>query len=97
MFVVATLSTSILIQWSLITDVEPSGYIITYSNTNTQCFNDTRTISITDASAEGSNIPDLQEGTEYRINVILERVDGATADEDIVIATTAFIGIYINA
>ena len=95
MFVVASLSTSILLQWSVIADVEPSGYIITYSNTNTQCFNDTGTISITDASAEGSNIPDLQEGTEYIINVILDRVDGAI-DVDIVIATTAFIGIYIN-
>ena len=95
MFVVASLSTSILLQWSVIADVEPSGYIITYSNTNTQCFNDTRTISITNASAEDSNIPDLQEGTEYRINVILERVDGAT-DEDIVIETTAFAGTYIH-
>ena len=95
MFVTAALSTSILIQWSVIDSVEPSGYTITYSNTNTHCFNDTGTISITDATAEGSNIPDLKEGTEYKIKVILERVDGAT-DNDMVVVTTAFIGMYIT-
>ena len=85
MFVAGLSSTSILLQFSVIEGVEPSGYTIIYSNTNTQCFSDSVTLSITD---EDYNIEGLEEGTEYTITVILERTDGLS-DRDIVIATTA--------
>ena len=79
--------TSILLQFSVIEGVEPSEYTIIYSNTNTQCFSDSGTLSITDASAEGYNIEGLEEGTEYTITVILERTDGLS-DRDTVRPTT---------
>ena len=88
MFVTAVSSTSILLQFSVIEGVEPSGYTIIYSNTNTQCFSDSGTLSITDASAEDYNIEGLEEGTEYTITVILERTDGLS-DRDTVRPTTA--------
>ena len=88
MFVTGLSPTSILLQFSVTEGVEPSGYTITYSNTNTQCFNNSGTLPITDASAESYNIVGLQEGTEYTITVILERTDGLS-DRDTVRPTTA--------
>ena len=84
-------STSILLNFSVIEGVEPSGYNIIYSNTNTQCFSDSDTLSITDASVEGYNIEGLEEGTEYTITVILERADNAS-DTDTETVTTADAG-----
>ena len=44
-------ATSISLQWSVIAGVQPSGYIVSYSNTdNTDCFTISDTVSITDAS-----------------------------------------------
>ena len=88
MFVTAVSSTSILLQFSVIEGVEPSGYTITYSNTNTQCFSDSGTLSIT---VEDYNIEGLEAGTEYTIAVILERTDGLS-DRDTVRPTTADAG-----
>ena len=87
MFVAGLSTTSILLQFSVIEGVEPSGYTIIYSNTNTQCFSDSGTLPITDASAEDYNIVGLQEGTEYTITVILARTDGLS-DRDTVRPTT---------
>ena len=90
-FVAGLSSTSILLQFSVVEGVEPSGYTITYSNTNTQCYSDSGTLSITNASAEDYNIEGLEEGTKYTITVILVRTDGAS-DADTVTATTAVAG-----
>ena len=90
-------STSILLKFILIEGVEPSEYTIIYSNTNPQCFNDSRTLAITNASTVCYNITDLEEGTEYNITVILAQADGARY-RDTTTATTATAGksyIYI--
>ena len=87
--------TSILIRWSVIESVveAPSGYNISYSNTeNTDCFTISETVSITsDARNESYNIQGLQEGTEYSITVSLWR-DGAITDKDTVKHSTADAG-----
>ena len=88
MFIAGLSSTSILLQFSVVEGVEPSEYTIIYSNTNTQCFSDSGTLSITDASAEDYNIEGLQEGTEYTITVILARTDGASDRDTETAATT---------
>ena len=74
--------TSISLQWSVIAGIQPSGYTISYSNTdNTDCFTISDTVSITDGSDMDYVIEDLEEGTEYTITVTLLRDDEAT-DED---------------
>ena len=67
-------------------DLEPhvtaSNYIISYSNTNTDCFNtSTGTIAVA-ASETMYTLNDLQEGTEYSITVTA-LVDGRTIEESL--------------
>ena len=81
-------ATSIFIDWTVVDGVVPTGFTVSFSNTdNTDCFTDTSTTTITDGSARSYNIEDLQEGTEYTIIVSLLRGDEAT-DEDTVTQAT---------
>ena len=79
---ISATATSISLQWSVIDGVQPSGYTISYSNTdNTDCFTISDTVSITDGADMDYVIEGLQEGTEYTITVTLLRDDGPS-DED---------------
>ena len=84
--------TSILISWTVIDGVEPSGYTISYMNTdNTECFTDSDTVMDVDASADDYDIQGLREGTEYTITVTLSHGGEATG-EDTVVRTTPDAG-----
>ena len=86
---ISATATSISLQWSVIAGVQPSGYTISYSNTdNTDCFTISDTVSITDGSDMDYVIEGLEEGTEYTITVTLLRDDGPS-DEDTEIQATA--------
>ena len=85
-------STSIFISWTVIDGVEPSGYNISYMNTdNTECFTDSDTVTDIDASADDYNIQGLQESTGYTITVTLSR-GGEATDDDTVVHTTPVAG-----
>ena len=85
----APTTSSILIEWTVVDGVVPTGFTVSYSNTdNTDCFTDSNTTTITDSSATSYDIEGLQEGTEYTIIVRLFRGDEAT-DEDTVTQATA--------
>ena len=82
-------STSIIISWILY-DVTATEYIISYSNTDIDCFNisyDDTTVSI--MSVE---LTDLEEGTEYSITVTAILSDDGETASATVIATTLPIG-----
>ena len=88
-----TSTTSLTISWTLDDSVTAASYTISYSNTNTQCFNEfydsitgiTGTIMYT--------LTGLQEATEYSITVTAILSDGETA-EDSLTATTMAAGWY---
>ena len=79
-------STSISIQ--LTVTVPATGYTISYSNTNTECFTDSNTVTDIDGSAGGRTIGGLEEGTQYTITVAIE----GRADEDTVVQATQDAG-----
>ena len=68
-----------------------TGYSISYSNTDTQCFTDSHTVSGIAAGETGHTLTDLEEGTEYTITVTALLTGGGT-DEDSVTATTLAAG-----
>ena len=83
-------STSLTISWILADDVTATEYIISYSNTDIDCFNisyDDITVSI--MSVE---LTDLEEGTEYSITVTAILSDDGGNASDTVTATTLPIG-----
>ena len=86
----STFTTSLTISWTLADDVTATEYIISYSNTDIDCFN----ISYDDATVSimSVELTDLEEGTEYSITVtaILSE-DGGTAS-DTITATTMSVG-----
>ena len=87
---ISATATSISLQWSVIDDVQPSGYTVSYSNTdNTDCFTISNTVSITDASDMDYVIEGLEEGTEYTVTVTLLQDDDGPTDEDTEIQATA--------
>ena len=84
-------STSLTILWTLVGGVTAtSHYTISYSNTNTQCFNysndDIAGIAATEATLAG-----LQEGTQYSITVTVLLSNGKTGS-DTTTATTMATG-----
>ena len=82
-------TTSITISWILY-DVTATEYIISYSNTDIDCFNisyDDTTVSI--MSVE---LTDLEEGTEYSITVTAILSDDGGSASDTVTATTIAVG-----
>ena len=66
-------------------------YTISYSNTNTDCFNDSDDMTGIVASETMYTLTVLQEGTEYSITVTALLSDGGTA-EDRLTATTMTAG-----
>ena len=66
-----------------------SDYTISYSNTNTQCFNDSN--DITDITATETTLTGLQEGTQYSITVTVMLDNGRTVS-DTTTATTLATG-----
>ena len=81
-------SSSISIQWSVAEGTVVSGYTILYTNTNnTECFNDSDTVSISEGSSNSYEIEDLEEDTEYRITLTLSHENGPNDTEILMIAT----------
>ena len=68
-----------------------TGYNISYSNTDTQCFTDSDTVPGIAASETSRTLTDLEEATEYTITVTALLTGGGT-DKDIVTATTLAAG-----
>ena len=63
---------------------------ISYSNTDTQCFTDSHTVSGV-AGETSHTLTDLEEGTEYTITVTA-LLTGGGADEGSITATTLAAG-----
>ena len=91
MAVDSTNSTSLTISWSLAGGATVTGYNISYSNTDTQCFTDSHTVSGIAAGETSHTLTDLEEGTEYTITVTALLTGGGT-DEDSATATTLAAG-----
>ena len=68
-----------------------TGYSISYSNTDTQCFTDSHTVSGIAAGETSHTLTDLEEGTEHTITVTALLTGGGT-DEDSVTATILAAG-----
>ena len=84
-------STSLTLSWPLVDDVTVTGYRISYSNTDTQCFTDSDIVSGIAAGETSHTLSDLEEGTEYTITVTALLTGGGN-DEDSVTATTLVVG-----
>ena len=91
MAVGSTSSTSLAISWSLAGGAAVTGYSISYSNTDTQCFTDSDTVSGVAAGETSHTLTDLEEGTEYTITVTA-LLAGGGSDEDSATATTLAAG-----
>ena len=84
----STSTTSLTISWTLDDSVTATSYTISYSNTNTQCF----TVSyddITGITGSERMLADLQEATEYSINVTAILSDEETAEDSLTATTMA--------
>ena len=92
-------TTSLGISWTLILDdgVTVTSYIISYSNTNTQCFTDSNVITDIAGSETMYTVTGhgLQEGTEYSITVTAMLSDGEI-EENSLTASTMATGQYIS-
>ena len=86
----STSTTSLTISWTLADDVTATEYIISYTNTDIDCFHisyDDITVSI--MSVE---LTDLEEGTEYSITVTAILSDDGVSAPETVTATTMSVG-----
>ena len=85
----STSATSIRIEWTYTSDGPwtVTTYTISYSNTNTDCFNDTANITGIAANETMYTLTDLQEGTEYFITLTALMSDGETVEDNITLAT----------
>ena len=82
-------STSLTISWALEDSLTATSYTISYSNTNTDCFPDSR--SGIPASGTSYTLTGLEEGTEYSITVTATLTGGGT-QEGSTTATTLTAG-----
>ena len=73
---VSTSSTALTITLALADGVKATDYSISYSNTNTQCFSDSKDITGITASTTVYTLTGLQETTEYSITVTAILSDG---------------------
>ena len=62
-------STSLAISWSLADGATVTGYSISYSTTDTQCFTDSDTVSGIAPGETSHTLTNLEEGTGYTITV----------------------------
>ena len=88
-------ATSLTISWTLVGSAVETGYNISYSNTDTQCFTDSDTVSGIAAGETSHTLTDLEEGTEYTITVTALLTGGGTL-EDSVTGTTQAVGEMVN-
>ena len=88
-------STSLTISWALAGGTAVTGYTISYSNTDTQCFTDSHTVSGIAANEKRHTLTDLEEGTEYTITVTAQLTGGGT-EEDSATATTLAAGDLVD-
>ncbi|CAI8006558.1 Neogenin, partial [Geodia barretti] len=79
-------STSLAISWALEDSLTATSYTISYSNTNTDCFTNSRS----DISASGTShtLTSLEEGTEYSITVTATLTGNGGTQEGSTTATT---------
>ena len=84
-------STSLTISWSLADGAAVTGYNISYTNTDTQCFTDSDIVSGIAAGETSHTLSDLEESTEYTITVTA-LLTGGGSDEDSATATTLAAG-----
>ena len=90
MAIESTSSTSLTISWTPI-GITVTGYSISYSNRDTQCFTGSATVSGVAAGETSHTLTGLEEGTEYTITVTA-LLAGGGSDEDSVTATTLAAG-----
>ena len=91
--VISPTYTSLTISWSLEETLRATGYTISYYNTNTDCFTDTRSGITT--SGTSYVLTGLEEGTQYSITVTATLTGGRT-EQDTVTATTRNAGQSIS-
>ena len=88
-------SSSLTISWSLAEGLTADTFTISYSNTNTDCFNTTGDGSGSDTGIMTMEtmytLTGLEEGTEYSITVIASLM-GGDVEEDTIAATTNSTG-----
>ena len=84
-----TATTSLDVSWLLAGGVTVTSYIISYSNTNTQCFTDSNVITDIAGSETMYIMTGLQEDTEYSITVTAMLSDGETEEDSLTASTMA--------
>ena len=67
---------SLTISWALLEGVTATAFTISYSNTNTDCFTTSTTISDIAGSETMYTLTGLEEGTEYSITVTATLTEG---------------------
>ena len=84
-------TTSLTISWTLVDEntVTVNSYTISYSNTNTECFTDSGTITGVAASETMYELTDLEESTEYFITVTALLSGGGTTEDSLTATTMA--------
>ena len=88
MSVGSTSTTSVIISWTL-DSVTATSYTISYSNTNTQCFNESYDDITVTASETMYKLAELQEATEYSITMTAILSDGETGEDSLTATTMA--------
>ena len=71
--------------WELHDTLTATGYTISYTNTNTECFTDS--ISGISASGTSHTVDNLEEGTQYSITLTVTLTGGGTLQDSTVAAT----------
>ena len=83
-------STSLTISWSLAEGLTADTFTISYSNTNTDCFNTTGDGSGSDIGMRTMyTLTGLEEGTEYSITVTASLVSGEVEKDTITVTTNS--------
>ena len=83
---------SFMISWSLEDSLTATAYIISYSNTNTDCFTNSDTIPDIAGSETMYTLTGLEEGTEYSITVTATLTGGGGTQQDTITAITMAAG-----